>query len=186
MRYKLVEWESKEHGTIKAPNVTILDGPIEDALVVVVDNEMIQRLISLGPGRLQAFVDQTRETIKEAGWGGEIMVCSDDMKFARFEPMEPLTKAQRIMGRDVRPVPPHVPPVQEPPPPEPSPSSETAEVPSLDQVWAEQSRSLQEMRAEVDRDLIRDILEDEAKVCPHCGDPGCAGAMYDPGDCPEA
>jgi hypothetical protein len=83
-------------------------------------------------------------------------------------------------------VPPHVPPVQEPPPPEPSPSSETAEVPSLDQVWAEQSRSLQEMRAEVDRGLIRDLLEDEAKVCPHCGDPGCAGAEYDPGDCPEA
>lgn len=182
MRYKLVEWESKEYGPVKDRNLTILEGVIEDALIVQVKEEMLHRLIQLGPNRLQAFVDQTRAALRESGWTGEVMVCSDDMKFARFEPVEPLSKASRVTGRDVKPVPASI---QEPPLPEPSLDFDEVP-PSLDQVWAEQSRSLQEMRAEVDRQIIRDVLADEAKVCPHCGDPGCAGAEYDPGDCPEA
>ena len=165
MKYRLVEWVSKEHDTIKAPNVVVMEGPIEGALVVTIADRMMQRLVSLGPERLQAFVDRTRETIQEAGWEGEIMVCSDDLKFAKFEPVHPLEgEAERITGRDVEPMPPPHVPSAPPPEPEPKPKtwSEVAEdVPMLDQVWAEQSRSLQEMRNEIDRGIIRSILDEE-------------------------
>lgn len=93
MKYRLTEWVTKEHDTITAKDVTVLEGPIEGALIVTVDNEMLGRLMSLGPDRLQAFVDGTRDSLQAAGWDGEIVVCSDGVKFARFEPVEPLSKA---------------------------------------------------------------------------------------------
>lgn len=162
MMYRLVEWETRKHGTITAPNVTILEGPIEDALIVTVADEMLQHLISLGPERTQAFVDRTRKIIEDAGWKGEIIVCSDDMKFAKFEPMEPLPKMTR-------------PPV---------------ELPTLPEIEAKQSKVMQEIRDEEDRKIIESVKRSlgggDEKVCPHCGDPGCAGAVYDPGDCPKA
>lgn len=86
-RYRLVEAESKEH-TIKVDSALVVEGPVEDVLVLSYPEERLQALMSLGCNRMEGFARVARKTVKDAGWEGEIIIVSDDMKFARFEPVE--------------------------------------------------------------------------------------------------
>lgn len=86
-KYRLVEFATKEH-TIKVEYGLVTEGPIEDALVVTFPEERLQTLQGMGGDRMVSFAKAVRETILEAGWKGEVIICSEDMRFARFEPVE--------------------------------------------------------------------------------------------------
>jgi len=81
--FKVVECEFEEH-TIKVEHGVVVKGPIEGALIVVLPQEQMQSMIS-HQGSITRFATAATETIKKAGWDGEVMFISDDMKLARFE-----------------------------------------------------------------------------------------------------
>ena len=85
--FKVVECAFEEQ-TIQIEHAAVMKGPIEGVLLVVISHEQAQNLASCGGEVYQRFVTNAIKAVKSAGWDGEVMVISEDMKFARFEVME--------------------------------------------------------------------------------------------------
>lgn len=64
----------------------IVQGPISNALVVTIPNDWMRSLVEVG--RLSQFMEHTKETLRSGGWKGEVLLFSDKIKLARFEPVE--------------------------------------------------------------------------------------------------
>lgn len=82
MKYRVVECAFKEHD-VQVKNGIVLDGPIENALIVTMPHQQLLALCQTD--HKGAFVKNIEETLKSAGWDGEVIVISEEMKFARFE-----------------------------------------------------------------------------------------------------
>lgn len=84
MKYRIVECVFKDHD-IQIENGIVLDGPIEGALIVTMPHHQLAALCQTD--NQGTFVKNIEETLKGAGWDGEVIVISEEMKFARFEPV---------------------------------------------------------------------------------------------------
>lgn len=82
--FKVVECAFEEH-TIQVKHGTVVKGPVEGVLLVVMPHDQLHALVSMSEKGGRRFIDNTIKTIKEAGWDGEVMIVADDMKMARFE-----------------------------------------------------------------------------------------------------
>lgn len=87
-KYRLVAAEFEEHGTIDVPNSKVMKGPIEKALIVTFPAEQLQNLASMGPERIESFRQFVFKSIEDTGWTDEVLICSDEMRFAHFERVE--------------------------------------------------------------------------------------------------
>ena len=81
---RVVECEFEEH-TIQLEHGAVVKGPIEGALLVVITHEQSQNLMSCGGRVYQDFAKRAIGAVKDAGWDGEVLLITEDMKFARFE-----------------------------------------------------------------------------------------------------
>lgn len=63
-----------------------VQGPIGEALVVTVSNEWMQSLSHAD--YMAEFMERARKVLRDGGWKGEVVMVSDQMKLARFAPVE--------------------------------------------------------------------------------------------------
>lgn len=87
--YRFVEcvYERDEVLDVSGRDVRVR-GPLGEAIVVTVADEWMQTLVSMNPSRLGEFVEHCKKVLRDSGWEGEVVIVSDMMKFARFEPVE--------------------------------------------------------------------------------------------------
>ena len=82
--FKVVEFDFEEQ-SIQVEEGAVVKGPIEGLLLVTMPHSHLQALANVD--ELGAFAEGVEGTIKKAGWDGEVMVISETMKMARFEPV---------------------------------------------------------------------------------------------------
>lgn len=88
MKYRLKKIDPETLPEYAVPNGQVVKGPIENLLVVTFPNEVLHHMMMARKGRPQEWVASIKRTLFQAGWKGEVMICGDEMKFARFEPVE--------------------------------------------------------------------------------------------------
>lgn len=82
MKYRVVECQYEE---VARPAIgPVVRGPIENTLLLLVPNEKVPYLQE----DYQGIIEATRAALKTAGFEGELLVASEDLRFARFEPVE--------------------------------------------------------------------------------------------------
>ena len=81
--FKVVECVFEKDQAIQVEYGEVAKGPIEGVLLVVMPHDQLRNLADVDG--LWRFTKGVVETIKDAGWEGEVMVISETMKFARFE-----------------------------------------------------------------------------------------------------
>jgi len=79
--FELVECVMNEHTMRVKGGGLVLEGPIENALIVTFPEVQMQAIARSD----ESFIENIIDTIKGAGWDGEVVVASDSMKFAKFK-----------------------------------------------------------------------------------------------------
>lgn len=107
MKYKIVKCEFEE-STHKLENATVLNGPVEGALIVLLPTEAMNHMAM--SGTLMSYTKNVEEQIKKTGFDGEIIFMSDTIRFAHLEKVEEDSEIETMichkcaneMHRDVR------------------------------------------------------------------------------------
>lgn len=85
--YKIVECVFEDDRVLDVSDRSVrVQGPIGKVLVVTVSNEWMQSLRLAD--YMAEFMEQTRKVLRDGGWKGEVILVSDQVKLARFAPVE--------------------------------------------------------------------------------------------------
>jgi len=93
VKYKITEYSFKNSSVVQLDNGVVVEGPIENALLVLIPREQVQQMIMYDG--FYNYIERTTKVIKEGGWSGEVLFFPDDVKFAKFEPV---TQEKEMVG----------------------------------------------------------------------------------------